>query len=72
MFDEHVQPGVRGEHLLCGPAHGDEIGQVEMQDLQGRAPELALQLVAGLARLLVVAAGQDHMRPVIGQARDVS
>ena len=67
IVHEDVEPGMACEHLLGGRAHGKKVGQVEVEQFQGRALELALQLVAGPAALLVVAAGQDHVRPVLGQ-----
>ena len=68
VVDQEVQPGVhRPEHLVGRPAHGDEVGQVEVEQLERRALELALHFVAGPPRLLVVTAGQDHVRSVLGQ-----
>ena len=57
----------REEHGIGGSTHGHQVGQVELQQLQGAPVELALQLVAGPARLLLVTAGEDHVRPVIGE-----
>ncbi len=50
VVDQDVEPCVRGRARLGGPAHRDQVGQVERQELQGAAVELALQLVAGPAR----------------------
>ena len=67
VVHEDVEPGVLCQDRVGGPAHRDEVGQVEVEQLEGRAVELALELVAGPARLLLVAAGHDHVRPVVGQ-----
>ena len=67
IVHDDVQAGVIAEHGIGGTVHGDEVGKVEVHELEGRSVELALQLVAGPACLLLVSAGEDHVRTVVGQ-----
>ncbi len=67
VVDEDVEPGVLGQD-------GSAARRTETRSARssgaarGGAVELALELVAGPARLLLVAAGHDHVRAVVGQA----
>ena len=67
VVHQYVQAGMLAEEGLRRPPDRDQIGQVERQQLHGRPVELALELVAGLPRPLLVAAGQHDMRAVVGQ-----
>ena len=46
VVDQDVEPGMRGQDPGCTAVHRDQIGQVEVEQLERRAVELALELVA--------------------------
>jgi len=69
VVQQDVQPGVPAEHLCGGPGATDtRVGQVEVEQLQGGALQLAPPACRGApARLLRIATGEDHVRSVLGQ-----
>ena len=67
VVHQKVEAGVLGQDSFGGPVHGHEVGQIEVDELERRAVEFALHFVARPARPFLVAAGQDHVRTVLGQ-----
>ena len=67
VVDEEIEPGVADQEPLGRQFDGDQIREIERQELERGVVEIALQFVHRPTRLLRVATRQDDMGTPIGE-----